>query len=107
MPRALLLEAGLDWETQVSSFWSWLNEAMRILEGQPADDRVTGMLAKEEPKIREFLKKHGRREEDRFVLAAALALLGTSYAATEKLVAELKERGVFEGAPRFTFDTYR
>lgn len=107
MPRALLYEAGLDWETQVNSFWSWLQEAMHVLEGQPADDRVTAMLAKEELRMRQFLAKHGRGEQDRFVLATALALLGTSYAATEKLVAELKNRGLFEEPPRFTFDTYR
>jgi hypothetical protein len=107
MPRAFLLAAGLDWETLVNSFWSWLDEAMQVLDGQPADDRVTRMLAAEDARIREFLAGHGRADQDKFVLAVALALLGTSYAATEKLAAELKERHVLEPRPKPAFDTYR
>jgi transposase len=107
MPRAFLLEAGLDWETLAGSLWSWLEEAMQVLEGRPADDRVTRLLAGEETRMREFLEKHGREYQDRFVLAVALAVLGTSYAALEKLAFELQERGFLEKPAPPAFDTYR
>src|SRR3972149_1998541 len=106
MPKSFLLGAGLNWETRANSFWSWLDEAMQILEGQPADDCVTRILAGEEVRIRQFLESHSRGDQDRFVLAVALAVLGTGYAAIEKLAFELKQRGLLDRPGPPAFDTY-
>jgi hypothetical protein len=103
MPKAFLLAAGLNWEILANSFWSWLDEATQILEGQPADDRVTRILADEDARIRQFLERHGGGDQDRFVLAVALAVLGTGYAAIEKLAFDLQQRGLLDqpGPPAF------
>ena len=84
MPRAFLLTAGLDWETLVNSSWPWLDEATQAIEGRSADDWVMRMLTAEDGRIHEFLERHGRSDQDKFVLAVALALPGTICAATEK-----------------------
>ncbi|OGO51343.1 MAG: hypothetical protein A2148_10590 [Chloroflexi bacterium RBG_16_68_14] len=105
MPRAFLVEEGLDWDTLTASFWAWLREAHRAAAGEPADDRVSRMIAEQLPRIDAFIQEHGGGEEERFTLTTAMALLGVSYAATEKLAAALKERGLLEKPAKPSFDT--
>jgi len=107
MPKALAIESGLDWETLASSFWSWLAEALDVVEGRPADDRVTRFVAEQEDAMAEFLRRHQRSTDDRFILAVGLAAVGTMYAAFEKLFSELTERGVFEKPPDLRFKAPR
>ena len=105
MPRAFLIEEGLDWDTIAASFWAWLDEAARTLDGQPPHDLVSEMIAAQRPRLEAFLAERGGGEQERFVLRTAIALLGASYAGTEKLVAALKERGALERPPKPAFDT--
>ncbi len=105
MPRAFLLGEGLDWETLAESFWAWLAQAEDVSEGEPADDLVKRLVAEQRPRVEAFLEKHGGGEQERFVLYTAVALLGATYATTEKLAAALKERGLLEPQPKPAFDT--
>jgi hypothetical protein len=105
MPRAFLLEEGLDWNTLAESFWAWLAQAEGVREGEPPDDLVKRLVAEQKPRIEAFLEEHGSGEDRRFVLYTAVALLGATYATTEKLVAALKERGLLEPEQKPAFDT--
>ena len=105
MPKAFLLEEGLDWETLAGSFWAWLAQAEATREGAPADDLVKRLVAGQEPRIEAFLREHGGGEQERFALYIAVALLGVNFAAMEKLVAALRERGLLEPPVKPAFDT--
>ena len=96
MPKAFLLEEGLDWDTIAESFWAWLREAHRIEAGDKADDLVEHMVESQRPRIDAFLAQIEGGEQERFVLYTALATLGAQYAAMEKLASGLRKKGVLE-----------
>lgn len=109
MPHAFAIANGLDWDTEIRSFWAWLDDARGVIEkGVVATSLVRNLIADQRERIEEAAALEADHEAARCALTIAVALVGFHYSSTQKLIAGLKEYGVFE-PPRDlpTFDTIR
>ncbi len=97
MPEAFAIAHGLDWETEVSSFWAWLEDARRVTEehAEPSS-LVQEFVASQREQIELFAATQKSPEAARCSLTVAVALVGFHYASNQKLISGLEEYGVFE-----------
>ncbi len=107
MPQAFAITYGLDWETEVRSFWAWLEDACDVLDGREAEPSlVRELVASQREQIEAFAARQADPEAARCSLKIALALVGFHYSSNQKLLAALKDFGVFEPPRELpTFDT--
>jgi hypothetical protein len=107
MPQALAMAYGLDWDTEIKSFWSWFKDARGALNGGgDASSLVRQLVQGQEKAIAEAAGKESDPEAAKLVLRVAVALVGLNYASNQKLLAALVEQGVFEPpSPGPVFDT--
>ncbi|HXH20506.1 MAG TPA: hypothetical protein VNN10_00640 [Dehalococcoidia bacterium] len=96
MPQALAMAYGLDWETEIRSFWSWYKDAREAIEGAESSSLVRELVAGQEQAIEEAAIKESQPEVARLVLRVAVALVGLHYASNQKLLAALREQGVLQ-----------
>jgi hypothetical protein len=96
MPEALALQYGLDWLTEANAFWAWLEDGLAAFaKAEVTDNAVQELVASQREKIEEFAGQMSDPEAARLTLVAALAVVGVHYASNQKLLAALKEQGVF------------
>ncbi len=97
MPHALASAQGLDWETEINSFWSWLDDATAAVRNGPEPGSLVQELVASQ---RERIEKAAAKQYDSFAarntLTIAVALVGFHYASNQKLLAWLREYGVCE-----------
>jgi len=109
MPHALAIAQGIDWATEIGSFWAWLDDATAALKNGPEPGSLVQELVASE---RERIEKVAANQHDRFAarysLTVAVALVGFHFASNQKLLAALQEYGVFEPPTIVpSFDTIR
>jgi hypothetical protein len=98
MPQALAMAYGLDWETEIHSFWSWYKDAREALDdGAETSSLVRGLVAEQEEAIDEAASMESDPRAARTMLRIAVAIVGLHYASNQKLLAALREHGVFQG----------
>ncbi len=107
MPRAFSHIYGLDLETELASFWTWLHDVRDALGGAREGSRELRDLIETQ---REEIERVAAAEADpamaRFGLALAVALVGFHYASHQKLLNGLRDYGLLEPAGgRPIFDT--
>ena len=96
MPQALAMEHGLDWDTEIRSFWSWYKDARDVLDdGAEASSLVRELVEGQGPAIEDALRGESNPKTARTVLRVAVALVGLHYASNQKLLAALKDQGLF------------
>jgi hypothetical protein len=94
MPTAFALAHGLDWDTEVDSFWTWLHDARAALEGGEINAHVRELVDGQRQRIEVEASKAPDPASARFTLMTAIALVGHQYATTQKLLQALKESGL-------------
>jgi hypothetical protein len=109
MPEAIAIAHGLDWETEIRSFWSWLEDAKDVIDGdEEATSLVKKLVASQHARIDEMAAKEGDPDTARLVLRTAVALVGLHYASMQKLLAALRDEGLFSaGVAGPVFDTIK
>ena len=96
MPQALAMSYGLDWETEVKSFWSWYKDAKDVLDdGVSAAGLVRELVETQEQAITDAASREKNPETARMVLRVTIALVGLHYASHQKLLAALRDQGLF------------
>jgi hypothetical protein len=97
MPHAQAIEFGLDWETEIRSFWSWFKEARSALGagGGDSSDLVRELVESQRAAIEDAAGREPQPEVARLVLRVAVALVGLQYASNQKLLRALREEGLF------------
>ena len=97
MPHAVAIEYGLDWDTEIRSFWSWFKEARNALDDLPDESAslVRDLVETQKEAIREIAGREKYPEETEFVLRVAVALVGLHYASNQKLLRALQDAGLF------------
>ncbi len=109
MPHAFAIANGLDWETEVRSFWAWLDDSKDVLEADgEVNSLVRELVESQKDRIEEYAGRQKDQDSARCTLTIAMALVGFHYSSTQKLINGLREAGLF--APpreRPTFDTIR
>lgn len=96
MPRALAIAHGLDWDTEIKSFWSWYKDAKDVLDDGVDDSGLVRELV--EGQARAIAEAAGQEKDPqaaRLVLRVAVALVGLNYASNQKLLRALREQGLF------------
>jgi hypothetical protein len=97
MPKAFSIAHGLDWETEISSYWAWLQDTRDVIEGRDEPDSlVRELVADQRTKIEELASKEADPAAARLTLAAAVAMVGFHHASIQKLVDGLQREGVFQ-----------
>jgi hypothetical protein len=109
MPEAIALTYGLDWDTEIKSFWSWLEDAASALEeGKEPSSLVRELVAGQGDKIEQMAAREKDPETARLVFRTAVALVGLHWASTQKLLAALRDEGLFStGNAGPVFDTIK
>ena len=109
MPEAFAITYGLDWETEVRSFWAWLDNARDVIENNAEPSSlVRELVSRQRERIVQFAASQASAEAARCSLLIAIALVGFHYSSNQKLIAGLKEYGVFEPPRELPFfDTVR
>ncbi len=109
MPHAIAIAHGLDWDTEIRAFWSWLEDAREVLEKDGAPHSlVQELIAGQREKIEQFASTYPDPEASKRILTIAVALVGCQYSSMQKLIAALRDQGVFEPPrERPVFDTFR
>jgi hypothetical protein len=96
MPHAQAFEFGLDWDTEINSFWSWFMDARDVLEdGVDSSSLVRKLVEQQRDAIERAAKREKRPQDARLVLRVAVALVGLQYASNQKLLRALREEGLF------------
>jgi hypothetical protein len=81
MPQALAMAYGLDWETEINSFWSWYKDARDVLdEGAESSSLVRALVAEQEAAIEEAASREKDPDAARTMLRIAVAIVGLHYA---------------------------
>ncbi len=97
MPEAFAIAHGLDWDTEVASFWAWLEDARSVIEEQAEPSSlVRELVASQREQIEQFAARQKSPEAARCSLTIAVALVGFHYASNQKLISGLEESGVFQ-----------
>ena len=79
MPQAQAIEFGLDWDTEINSFWSWFMDARDVLEdGVDSSSLVRELVEQQRDAIERAAKREKHPESARLVLRVAVALVGCS-----------------------------
>jgi hypothetical protein len=109
MPEAIAIAYGLDWETEIKSFWSWMEDARSVLEeGREPSSLVRELVAEQQAKIDEVAAKEKDPETARLLFRTAVAIIGLHYASNQKLLAALRDEGLFvSSGPGPLFDTIK
>ncbi len=107
MPQAFAIANGLDWETEIRSFWAWLEDACDVLDRKTQPDSlVRELVAGQREQIEAFAAAQADPDAARCALKVAVALVGFHYSSNQKLIAGLQDYGVFEPPRELpTFDT--
>jgi hypothetical protein len=107
MPKAFSLTYGLDLDTELSSFWSWFGDARNALGGLGEPSAEVGeVLLRHKDTIDRYAAEEPNSEAARFALTLAVALVGSHYASTQKLLAALQDYRLLQPSePGPIFDT--
>jgi hypothetical protein len=96
MPKAFSISYGLDWDTEVSSFWAWFQDARDIMEGRvEPHSLVQELVNSQRDKIDDLANRERDPRAAQLALTAAIALVGFHYASMQKLLDGLDSAGVF------------
>lgn len=97
MPKAFSITYGLDWDTEISSFWAWFQDTRDIIEGRVGPHGLVQELVNSQ---RDKIEDLARREPDprsaQLIFTAAVALVGFHHASLQKLLDGLDSVGVFQ-----------
>ena len=107
MPQAFSVAYGLDFDTELSSFWAWLHDTQAILAGAEEGSVVVRELVQSQrDQIDRFAREQPDPERARFSLTVAIALVGFHFASNQKLLNGLQDLGLLEmGGTPGIFDT--
>lgn len=95
MPTAFALAHGLDWDTELDSFWTWLHDARVVTEEDgEINSLVRELVAGQQEMIEALAAKEVDPDAARFTLTVAVALVGHHYSSNQKLLNALKEAGL-------------
>jgi hypothetical protein len=107
MPKAFSIAHGLDWDTEVASFWAWFQDSLDVLEERKEPQGlVQELIDGQKNKIEEMARGRADPEAARLVLETAVAVVGFHFASMQKLLDGLERQGVFQPARELpAFDT--
>lgn len=105
MPKAFSIENGLDWDTEVASFWAWFQDARDVVQGRvEAHGLVQELVSSQLDRIKDLAKRESDPDSAELTFTVAVALVGFHYASIQKLLSGLQEAGVLRpshGLPAF------
>ena len=97
MPKAFSITHGLDWDTEISSFWAWFQDARDVVEGRAVPHGlVQELVNSQRDKIHDLARREADPEAAQLTLTAAIAVVGFHYASLQKLLDGLDSVGVFQ-----------
>jgi hypothetical protein len=97
MPKAFSIANGLDWETEIASFWAWFQDTRDIVQGRvSAHGLVQELVASQMDKIDDLAEGEPERSAAELTFTVAVALVGFHYASLQKLIDGMGEAGVFQ-----------
>jgi hypothetical protein len=97
MPKAFSLTYGLDFNTEMMSFWSWFRDAREALAGNAEPTtQVRELVESQRATIERVAGAEPNPEMARFALTLAVALVGSHYASNQKLLAALQDYGLLQ-----------
>lgn len=95
MPTAFSLTYGLDLDTEIASFWAWLQEARNAMNGTgEASRHIRELIESQRETIERFAAGEADAGAARSALTMAVALVGYNYASNQKLLSGLERSGL-------------
>ncbi len=95
MPKAFSIANGLDWDTEIASFWAWFQDTRDILEGRvEPHGLVQELVNSQRDKISALVQRESDPSSAQLTLTVAVAMVGFHYASLQKLLDGLDTAGV-------------
>jgi hypothetical protein len=97
MPKAFSFTYGLDLDTEIASFWTWLHDVRNAMNGTgEAGKQVRELVEAQREEIDRLAASASDTATTKLMLTLALALVGFHYASHQKLLNGLKDYGLLE-----------
>ncbi len=97
MPKAFSMTYGLDWDTEIASFWAWFQDTRDVMKGRvEPHGLVQELVNSQRDKIEDLVRREPDPSGAQLTLTAAIALVGFHYASLQKLLDGLDGAGVFQ-----------